>query len=283
MQDKLRIEGVNSQGFGIIPKLVMRDREITCGAKALYAYICSYAGNGETAWPGRELICKDLNISKNTYNSYLNELKTRDYIRTQQERSKGGIFMHNIFILVSSPQPSTKIWSTEPSTKKRETEKRETKNCDSNKNNLTIKTDIENKQQQGSPAKKKDSSREKDVVVFSYLQKMLKDIGFNDKDAEKIIKKYEEKAIERYVKYALENEEIKKNKAGWVVKALQKNWTIPESKQTDHLAEKSEKLQANIRKAQQQAASPEVMGKYLDDIKNFFKFPGGGNIQAIDA
>lgn len=283
MKDKLRIEGVNSQGFGIIPKMVMRDREISCGAKALYAYICSYAGNGETAWPGRELIIKDLNISKNTYNSYLNELKTRDYIRTQQERSKTGVFMHNIFILVSSPQPGTKIWSTdEPGTKKREPEKREPKICDSNINNSLIKTDLENKQQQGSP-EGKENCREKDVVVFSDLQKMLKSIGFSNKRAVQIIKMYDAEKIIMYVEYVSGKNEIP-NKPGWVTEALKENWTISEEqKQTDHLREKTVKLQNDFRQAQKNAAEQEIMEKYLGEIKNFFRFPGNGNIKTSNA
>ncbi|MDA8337302.1 MAG: hypothetical protein M0Z41_20330 [Peptococcaceae bacterium] len=39
MSDELRTRGINSQGFGIIAKSVMRDPTLIAGAKALYAYI----------------------------------------------------------------------------------------------------------------------------------------------------------------------------------------------------------------------------------------------------
>lgn len=72
-KDRLKVEGLNFQGFGIIPKAVMKSREISLGAKALYAYIRSYCGGGEVAWPGRDLIMADLGVSsKTTYYKYLN-------------------------------------------------------------------------------------------------------------------------------------------------------------------------------------------------------------------
>ncbi len=49
--DTLHVEGVRSRGFGIIPKLVMQDKRLTGDAKAIYAYFCSYAGAGDTAFP----------------------------------------------------------------------------------------------------------------------------------------------------------------------------------------------------------------------------------------
>lgn len=277
MSDKLRIEGVNCQGFGIIPKLVMRDRMLSCGAKALYAYVCSYAGNGDTAWPGRELIIRDLNISKNTYNSYLNELKESDYIRTKQERSKTGIFMHNIFILVSSPViPGTKIWATdEPYTKKREPEKREPKNRDNNKNNVLIKTGIIKKQQ--------ENHQKDDVVAFSDLKTNLKSIGFSDKNIDQIIKIYDASVIANYTNFVKRSDNID-NKPGWVVSALKESWALHDGakESVDHLKEKTKLLQQDIKKAQDQAASPDIMEKYLNEIKNFFRFPGNGNLSAID-
>ena len=44
--DLIMIEGVDCKGFGVIPKIVTTDTNLSIGAKALYAYLCSYAGNG---------------------------------------------------------------------------------------------------------------------------------------------------------------------------------------------------------------------------------------------
>ena len=52
---------VLSMGYGTVGKLVMRDRDLTPEVKAIYAYISSYAGAGDTAYPSVDLICYDVN------------------------------------------------------------------------------------------------------------------------------------------------------------------------------------------------------------------------------
>jgi hypothetical protein len=101
--DVLRVEGVNAKGFGTIPKAVMKDRRLSIQAKAIYSYFCSYAGAGNRAFPGREIILKDLQISKDFYYKNLKMLKDLDYIRVKRENGKGGRFGRNIYTLVPCP------------------------------------------------------------------------------------------------------------------------------------------------------------------------------------
>ncbi len=51
--DQLRIQGVNCKGFGILPKYVMLDPDLTIEAKTIYAYFCSFAGNGNSTFVER--------------------------------------------------------------------------------------------------------------------------------------------------------------------------------------------------------------------------------------
>lgn len=138
MTDYLKTDSdIYSQGFGMLSKKVMRDRDLKVGPKALYGYIITYAGAGTVAWPGRDLICKDLCISKNTYTIYMRELKEKDYIRVQQQKSPNGKFSNNTYIIVTNPNPQTP--ATEgfsPCTKNVYTEKRSTENYDSNNNSI---------------------------------------------------------------------------------------------------------------------------------------------------
>jgi hypothetical protein len=132
--DRLITEGIDYLGYGQIAKAVMKDKRLSIGAKALYSYICSYAGAGDTAWPGRELICSDLNINKGTYTKYLKELKTTGYIKVTQKVANGR-FGGNIYIIVKSPTPvedTAKIACTEaPCTEKPYTVKSDSVNPDS--------------------------------------------------------------------------------------------------------------------------------------------------------
>ena len=55
-RDFIKGFSINSAGYGIIPKLVMMDRDLHVTAKAIYAYFCSYTGAGDTCFPSRKKI-----------------------------------------------------------------------------------------------------------------------------------------------------------------------------------------------------------------------------------
>ena len=80
MEDKLIVAGVKEKGYGEIYKHVMRDPKLPLTAKALYAYFCSYAGGGTTAFPSRDKIMEDLHLAKNTFTKYLNCLLKAKYL-----------------------------------------------------------------------------------------------------------------------------------------------------------------------------------------------------------
>ncbi|EPI5815475.1 conserved phage C-terminal domain-containing protein [Enterococcus hirae] len=94
----LKQEDLLSKGYGIIPKLVMKDLKISAEAKAIYAYICSYCGAGDTAFPSVELICHDLGISEKRYQRHIKQLKENRYVIVTRNRIKSG-FSNNIYTL----------------------------------------------------------------------------------------------------------------------------------------------------------------------------------------
>lgn len=112
MNDKLICEGINSKGYGIIPKLIMQDRTIHATAKCIYAYFCSFAGAGALCFPTRSKICNDLCISIDTYGKYLRQLIEHGYIKCEQFKENGR-FSHNVYTLCSTISPCPKISDTE--------------------------------------------------------------------------------------------------------------------------------------------------------------------------
>lgn len=96
----IRYEGVDSKGFGRVAKLVMTDSKLEIGAKAVYAYLCSYAGSENAAYPHRDKIFADLKMCKTTYYTHLNNLIKSGYIRV--ERKDVYPFSNN-YIIVSRP------------------------------------------------------------------------------------------------------------------------------------------------------------------------------------
>jgi len=101
-KDIIQVQGINSQGYGTIPKLVMQDKRLTIQAKAIYGYFCTYAGAGKTAFPGRKKIMSDLKISKDSYYKHFKLLKDCGYIEAYQEKDENGVFCRNIYTLVES-------------------------------------------------------------------------------------------------------------------------------------------------------------------------------------
>lgn len=114
--DIIQMEGINSKGFGILPKMLMQDERLSVVAKAIYAYFCSYAGAGQQAFPRISKIIKDLNISKNTYYKHFNQLRDCGYIKAEQQYLNGRL-ANNIYTLIQViARPSSQCtpkWDTE--------------------------------------------------------------------------------------------------------------------------------------------------------------------------
>ena len=103
-ENLLLVEGVNAQGYGTLPKLVMKDRRLTPQAKAIYAYFCSYAGCGSTAFPKVSQIMYDLNISNKTYYKHFDLLTEFGYITVVKIKKEGNKFDNNIYKLNTNPK-----------------------------------------------------------------------------------------------------------------------------------------------------------------------------------
>jgi hypothetical protein len=107
LPDQLKIEGINCKGFGVLPKYVMLDQDLTIDAKTIYAYFCSFAGNGTSTFPSRDRILSDLSMNKNAYYKHFKLLTDQGYLTVEQEHHKGGRgdgFARNVYTLVSNPK-----------------------------------------------------------------------------------------------------------------------------------------------------------------------------------
>ena len=109
LADLLHVQGINCKGFGLVPKYVMMDKDLTLEAKTIYAYFCSYAGQGDCAFPLVGTITGHLKVNKDTYYKHLKMLCQQGYLMISQERNKSGIFARNIYTIVSNPKKFSDI------------------------------------------------------------------------------------------------------------------------------------------------------------------------------
>lgn len=102
--DRLKTEGVYCKGYGIIPKVAMLDRDLSLTAKTIYAFLCSLAGNGNSAFPGRETITAKLRLNKETYYNHFKQLTQQGYISVTKQTEPDGKFAHNIYCIENNPK-----------------------------------------------------------------------------------------------------------------------------------------------------------------------------------
>ena len=97
-QNEFKISGVMSKGYGIMPKIVALDENLSIEAKAIYAFLTSFGGVGQGVFPSIETIIHYLKISENRFLKYRKELINNGYI-TIQKRYTEGKRTSNLYIL----------------------------------------------------------------------------------------------------------------------------------------------------------------------------------------
>lgn len=103
IEDKIQFEGIQSMGYGIMPKAVTKDKRLSIEAKAIYAYFVSYAGAGNSAFPKLKTILEDLSISKNRFYRHRKLLIDFGYISVEAFRNEQKVIYKNVYTLHTNP------------------------------------------------------------------------------------------------------------------------------------------------------------------------------------
>ena len=198
---------VYENGYGQIAKKVMRDKSIHAVAKAIYAYLVSYAGSKDNSFPSVQLMMDELGIrTDGTFYKYRKQLEDAGYITVTQDQGEGGKWLNNVYHIETVPVP--KAERKEPYSKKQSTVKvtnRTLKNGVRKKpsavnqgtnNNRSLITTSFNKnnqiQQQESPTE--TGAQQKPVVVdieFLISESLEQiDVKVSDQELTKWINKY---------------------------------------------------------------------------------------------
>lgn len=84
MNNSVELKGILKEGYGIVPKLLMKDHDLTPYDKVLMCYFLSYCGGGKSeCFPSYDKIKADLNISKDTIAKSLKRLCDKGYLKRE--------------------------------------------------------------------------------------------------------------------------------------------------------------------------------------------------------
>jgi len=98
-----------SKGYGLIPKTVMLDTNLSIEAKAIYAFLSSYSGAGNTSFPSVETIRKYLDISRERYYKHRKQLIDHGYVIVEKKKNDNNAFQKNIYHLVQEPSKQVEL------------------------------------------------------------------------------------------------------------------------------------------------------------------------------
>ena len=91
-------------GYGIVTKATMQDRELSLESKGIYAYLCSYAGGKDEAYPSMKKIAYDLKATEKTVRKHIKILVDKEYIEIDKYRyTKSKQFANNHYIILKWP------------------------------------------------------------------------------------------------------------------------------------------------------------------------------------
>lgn len=83
-------------GYGVVYQEVMRNKSLSPEAKAIYAYLSSIAGSGDSCYPSVETMQKELCMSKNRLMKHMGQLIAFGVVEKARERN-GNIYGRNIY------------------------------------------------------------------------------------------------------------------------------------------------------------------------------------------
>lgn len=100
---------IYEKGYGNVAQMVMRDKSLKPTAKAIYAYLCSFAwgrvDSDRKAFPTVKQQCEELGITKDTYYKHRSALEEKGYITIESVYGGDGKFRNNLYYIESTPCP----------------------------------------------------------------------------------------------------------------------------------------------------------------------------------
>ena len=101
-EKNLQLDTLNpvlQNGFTQVPNFILRDAELSVGAKVAYAMFLSYAWHNDSCFPGQDRLAEDMGITRPRVTQLIAELQKAGLI-TIQRRGQGKTNLYTIHFQV---------------------------------------------------------------------------------------------------------------------------------------------------------------------------------------
>ena len=86
-------------GFTQVPNFILRNPDISIGAKTTFAMFLSFAWHADCCFPGQDRLAKDMGMSIGSVNAFIKELETAGLIEIER-RGQGKTNIYTINYVV---------------------------------------------------------------------------------------------------------------------------------------------------------------------------------------
>jgi biotin operon repressor len=101
------LDPVAKGGFSQVPNFILRNSDISLGAKVTYAMFLSYAWHNDSCFPGQERLAEDMGMSRTSVTAFIGELEKCGFI-TIQRRGQGKTNIYTVHFKVKSDRSDIK-------------------------------------------------------------------------------------------------------------------------------------------------------------------------------
>ena len=91
-------------GFTQVPNFMLKNADLSIGARMTYAMFLSYAWHNDSCFPGQERLAGDMAMSVSRVNEFIKELQSTGFVEVTR-RGQGKTNIYKIKFTVGKPEP----------------------------------------------------------------------------------------------------------------------------------------------------------------------------------
>ena len=164
-------------GYGNVYKTITKDSNLSIEAKGIYAYLSSYAGGKDVAFPSISLICHELNISEKRFYKHRKELIDKNIISVHRERTNNG-FSKSIYTINHHFVHSQNVHVQNDNVRNESVQNVHVQNVGTKKNNTKKNNIKKNKEKKNSSSSASTTKQQPPLHSYSNVFNFYQENGF---------------------------------------------------------------------------------------------------------